>query len=89
VNLAFGGRSSLLEVVAALEAVLGSPLALRHGPPRPGDVRDSQADQTLLRAMFPGIDPVPLEEGLRATVEWFRASLAAPPVPSTSADSSS
>jgi UDP-glucose 4-epimerase len=80
VNLAFGGRSSLLEVVAALEAVLGSPLTLHHGPARAGDVRDSQADQTILRAMFPGIDPVPLEEGLRATVEWFRASLAPPPL---------
>jgi len=86
VNLAFGGRSSLLEVIAALEAVLGTPLQRHHGPVRPGDVRDSQADQTLLRAMFPGIDPVPLEEGLRATVDWFRESLGAPPLPSTPGD---
>ena len=86
VNLAFGERSSLLELVALLEAVLGSPLALRHDPARPGDVRDSQADQTLLRAMFPEIDPVPLQEGLRATVEWFRGSLASPPSSSTPGD---
>ena len=86
VNLAFGGRSSLLELVAALEAVLGAPLERHHGPARPGDVRDSQADQTLLRAMFPGIDPVPLEEGLAATVDWFRRSVADPPVPSAPGD---
>ncbi len=83
VNLAFGGRSSLLELVAALESVLGAPLERRHGPARAGDVRDSQADQTLLRAMFPGIDPVPLEEGLAATVRWFEESQPTPPLPSS------
>lgn len=71
VNLAFGGRHSLLELVAALQKVLDRPLALRHGPPRRGDVRDSQADQTRLRELFPHIEPVPLAQGLRATVDWF------------------
>jgi UDP-glucose 4-epimerase len=41
-------------------------------PRRSGDVRDSQADQTRLRALFPDVEPVSLTEGLRATVEWFR-----------------
>src|SRR5688572_21606592 len=72
VNLAFGSRSSLLDLVAALEAVLGRPIERRHVDPRPGDVRDSQADQTNLRALFGGVVPVALDEGLRRTVEWFR-----------------
>jgi UDP-glucose 4-epimerase len=71
-NLAFGGRSSLLELLAALERILGTPIERRHVDPRPGDVRDSQADQTNLRARFPGIVPVELDEGLRRTVAWFR-----------------
>jgi len=37
-----------------------------------GDVRDSQADQTRLRALFPHVEPVALGDGLAATVAWFR-----------------
>lgn len=72
VNLGFGSRVSLLEVVAHLEATVGRTLPREHGPPRVGDVRDSQADQRQFRALFPDIEPVPLAQGLRETVEWFR-----------------
>jgi UDP-glucose 4-epimerase len=71
VNLAFGTRVSLLELIALLERILGRPLERCHTDPRPGDVRDSQADQTLLRRLFPGIEPASLEDGVRATVRWF------------------
>jgi UDP-glucose 4-epimerase len=71
VNLAFGTRVSLLELIGRLEGVLDRPLERHHSEPRPGDVRDSQADQSRLRRLFPDIGPVPLDEGLRATVEWF------------------
>lgn len=73
VNLAFGTRVSLLELIAELEAVVGHRLDTRLLPARTGDVRASQADQTRLRELFPDVAPVPLAEGLRATVEWFRA----------------
>ena len=72
VNLAFGSRSSLLEVIAALEDVVGHDLRRDHVEPRAGDVHDSQADQTRLRRLFPEVRPTPLPEGLRATVAWFR-----------------
>jgi UDP-glucose 4-epimerase len=72
VNLAFGGRFDLLTVLDVLEEILGHPVARRHVPERPGDVRDSQADRTRLEGLFPGVTPVPLEEGLRRTVDWFR-----------------
>ncbi|MGA3148813.1 MAG: NAD-dependent epimerase/dehydratase family protein [Acidimicrobiales bacterium] len=75
VNLAFGTRVSLLELIDVLEQVLGRPLERLHAPSRPGDVRDSQANQTVIRSKFPDIEPVGLEEGLRATVEWFRTTL--------------
>jgi len=70
VNLAFGGRCSVLELASALGAVMGVELATEHGPARAGDVHDSQADQTRLRALFPDVEPVPLDEGLRLTVAW-------------------
>jgi UDP-glucose 4-epimerase len=71
VNLAFGGRRTLLEVIDVLEDILGRRLDVDHTPPRPGDVRDSQADQRRLRALFVDAEPVGFEEGLRATVDWF------------------
>ena len=74
VNLAFGGRASLLDLVATLEGVVGRELPVRHEPPRAGDVRDSQADQTRLRALFPDLEPVDFEEGLRRTVAWARGA---------------
>jgi UDP-glucose 4-epimerase len=77
VNLAFGTRTSLIELIALLEKVLGRSLERDHQPPRPGDVRDSQADQALLASLVPDIIPVPFEEGLRATVDWFRQSQSA------------
>jgi UDP-glucose 4-epimerase len=73
VNLAFGGRASLLDVIAVLEEILDRPLERAYLERRPGDVRDSQADQDRLRSLFPGIEPVGLREGLERTVEWFRA----------------
>ncbi len=83
-NLAFGSRRTLLETVAAIGEALGRDLACAHGPDRPGDVRHSQADQHRLRALFPDVEPVPFDTGLRETVAWFRtlaeyASLPAAP----------
>jgi len=72
VNLAYGSRVSLLELIAALERVMGRELRREHAGPRPGDVHDSQADRTRLCALFPEVRPTPLQEGLRSTMAWFR-----------------
>lgn len=74
VNLAFGSRVSLLDAIAELEAVLGRALPVEHLPRRAGDVPASQADQAQLLELFPDVKPVPLSEGLRKTVDWFRSS---------------
>jgi UDP-glucose 4-epimerase len=72
VNLAFGSRVTLLELIAELEALLGHRVEVEHQPTRPGDVPHSQADTTRLRSLFPDVEPIPLVEGLRATLSWFR-----------------
>jgi len=74
VNLAFGTRTDLLDLVARLEAVLGHPVEVEHTEVRAGDVRHSTADGSRLAALFPGVEPVDLDEGLRATVDWFRSA---------------
>lgn len=73
VNLAFGTRTDLLGVLDRLEGLLGRPVERVHGPSRAGDVPHSSADGSRLRALFPDIEPVDLEAGMAATVDWFRA----------------
>lgn len=73
VNLAFGGRASLLELIAMIERLLGHSVERRHTEARAGDVHDSQADPTLLLEKFASCAPVPLERGLAETLEWLRS----------------
>jgi len=71
VNLAFGTRVSLLEIIGELERILGRNLAIQHQPLRIGDVPRSQADASTLGQLFPEVLPTSLAEGLEATVSWF------------------
>ena len=74
VNLAFGSRTTLLELIAEIESVLGGELPRVHVDPRAGDVAHSQADSTVLRGLFPDVQPVAFAEAVRRTVEWFRSA---------------
>jgi UDP-glucose 4-epimerase len=71
VNLAYGSRISLLEVIGLLEEFVGYPLERHHTPNRVGDVPHSQADSTRLHGLFGDVVPTPFREGLAATVEWM------------------
>lgn len=74
INVATGGRISLIELVRAINVILGTNIEPTFGPPREGDVKDSQADIFKARKML-GYEPtVPFEEGLRRTVEWFKTA---------------
>ena len=73
VNLAFGTRTTLLDLIELLEQQLDHPLEREHSAPRVGDVPHSQAANDRLRALFPDVVPVELDEGLQATVDWFRS----------------
>ncbi|MEV6859379.1 NAD-dependent epimerase/dehydratase family protein [Streptosporangium subroseum] len=75
VNLAFGTSVSLLRLKDALATVLGRPVQPVFLPPRMGDIRESQASPHLLHDLFPGACPVPFEDGLRMTVEWFEKAV--------------
>ncbi len=72
VNLAFGSRVTLLDVVSMLEGMLGTTLTVQHEPDRAGDVRHSQAMNERLMELFPEACPVSLAEGLQATLDWMR-----------------
>lgn len=74
VNLAFGTNTTLLELIEGIEDVSGLMADRRHRDPRPGDVAHSQADNSVLLTLFPDVEQVMLKDGLRQTVEWFKAT---------------
>jgi UDP-glucose 4-epimerase len=72
-NIGTGGSSTVLDLVRQLNDILGTNVQARHGPPRPGDVRHSQADISRARRDL-GYEPaVPFGEGLRRTLEAAHA----------------
>ena len=72
-NAGNGNRYSLNYIWDVLQKIEGITLPANYGPPRAGDVRDSQADTTAARRDL-GHDPrYSLEEGLRRTLAWYRA----------------
>ncbi|MGN7225873.1 NAD-dependent epimerase/dehydratase family protein [Dietzia maris] len=72
VNLAFGTNTSLLELTERIERITGRKPPIEHRDPRPGDVKHSQAINETLVSLFPSISPMPLDEGLRSTYNWFQ-----------------
>ena len=75
VNLAFGNRISLVDALGLLKNHFPN-LKVEHVDTRPGDVRNSQNDATLLRSLFPDVKPVPFEIALNETIEWLKAESA-------------
>jgi UDP-glucose 4-epimerase len=75
VNLAYGTRTDLLTVIEMIGELVEEPLIVEHGPDRAGDVPHSQADDSRIIELFPAITPVPLEIGLKSTVDWMRTAL--------------
>lgn len=76
INVASGARLSVNALHAALQRATGVAVAAHHADPRPADVRHSQGDGSLARELL-GFAPVmPVEEGLRRTVAWWRGRTA-------------
>ena len=68
INVATGGRISLLELLDTLNRLMGTSIAPTFGPPRDGDVRDSQASIDKAHRLLGFTPTVGLEEGLRRTI---------------------
>jgi UDP-glucose 4-epimerase len=73
-NVGNGQTTSVLDLVAQLNRLLGTHLEPLHGPPRAGDVRHSQADVSLACRDLGYAPAVPFAEGLRLTLEAHQAS---------------
>ncbi len=73
-NAGNGGRFTLNMIWDLLQKIEGVSLPANYGPPRAGDVKHSQADTEAARRDL-GHDPkFSIEEGLRRTLAWYKAS---------------
>lgn len=71
-NVGTGKSVTVLDLVAALNRVLGTQLKPVHGPARVGDVRNSRADISRACRELGYAPVVPFEEGLARTLAWYR-----------------
>jgi nucleoside-diphosphate-sugar epimerase len=74
-NVGVGEQHSINQIIAMMNKIFGRDVKPNYAPPRPGDVRESLANISRARAILGYTPLVPFEEGLRRTVEWYRATL--------------
>ena len=71
-NVATGSSHTLIELLDAICAAVGRKVDPILGPPRAGDILDSQADITLAQRVLGYRVTVPFQEGIAKTVDWYR-----------------
>ncbi len=79
-NVAYGARTTLLELVDNLRTALSAidpaiaAIPVEHVPERVGDIRDSLADITKARALLSYAPAYDLRGGLERAVPWYVAN---------------
>jgi len=74
-NCACGQAVSVNQMIARLNELLGTDIAPRYDPPRPGDIKHSLADISLARKII-GYEPkVPFDKGLEQALDWYKQNL--------------
>ena len=74
-NIGAGGREYLIDVYNALCEALGTDLEPIYGPPRKGDIRDSNADISKARKNL-GYDPsYDFRAGIKLAIDWYKENL--------------
>jgi UDP-glucose 4-epimerase len=71
-NVGTGQSVTVLDLVAALNKLMGTSLVAKHADPRAGDVRYSMADISRTRRDLGYAPTVTFEEGLAKTLAWYR-----------------
>jgi UDP-glucose 4-epimerase len=71
-NAGNGGRITLNQAWRLVQELEGVSIAPNYGPPRAGDVRDSQADTTAAVRDLGHAPRYSFEQGMRRTLDWYR-----------------
>ena len=75
-NVGTGASITVLDLIAALNKLLGTRLEPQFGPTRAGDVRYSRADIHKARAELGYAPDVSFAEGLGRTLRWYQSQAA-------------
>ena len=74
-NIGAGGREFLIDVYHHLTDALGLDVEPIYGPPRKGDIRDSNADISKARENL-GYDPsYDFKAGIKLAIDWYKENL--------------
>ncbi len=74
-NAGNGNRYTLNQTWDLLQKIANVSMQANYGPPRAGDVRDSQADTTQAIKHLGHAPQFSFEDGLRRTFDWYKSSL--------------
>lgn len=72
-NIALGEEHTVLDLLDQLNQIMGLSISPALKPKRPGDVYRTYADASKAKRLLGWKGTVTFAEGLRRTVEWFRA----------------
>lgn len=72
-NVACGKSYSVLDIIEYLDKFLGTKAKPEFVPLRKGDVKKTMADISKMKKLLKISPKVEFEEGLKRTLEWFRA----------------
>ncbi len=72
-NIALGEEHTVLDLLAELNTIMGLSIQPAFQPKRPGDVYRTYADSSKAKRLLKWEGRIKFAEGLRRTVEWFRA----------------
>jgi len=70
-NVGCGARTTLLELVATMNELMGTSIQPSFSPPRPGDIRHSHADITKAEQLLGYRPGISVQAGLAETIAWF------------------
>ena len=74
-NVAYGGDVTLIQVYRMLCAGLGLNVEPLFGPPRPGDIRHSNADISKAKRLLGYSPDYDFAKGLSEALAWYKANL--------------
>jgi UDP-glucose 4-epimerase len=76
-NIGSGRRITINKLVELLTEISGKAPTVQHGPPRPGDVRDSLADISAAAHAFGFAPESDMRQGLAIYYEWAKTEVEA------------
>src|SRR6266850_2551716 len=74
-NIACGDRITVNSMLQQVNTIIGKDIAPIYAEPRAGDIKHSQADITKAQEKLGYKPQISFEEGLRRTIEWYRANI--------------